>query len=334
MLAGMKNIARRALNRTRAPDPRPAARGWCSRDEVIMGTAVRVELWSDERAAGADAMAAVMAEMDRIDRLMSPYKPESELSRINSDAAAQAVPVSAELFDLIARSIDFSVLSEGAFDITFASAGHLYDYRRQVRPSDEELARARAAIGYRNLILDASMHTVRFARAGVRIDLGGFAKGHAVDRGAAILQRRGISHAIVSAGGDSRILGDRQGRPWTIGIRDPRQAGDVIAVLPLQDVALSTSGDYERYFEEGGVRFHHVLDPRTGKSPSGVRSVTVIAADGLTSEALTKTVFVLGVARGMALVESQPGVDAVVIDGEGALHYSRGLRDGRLPSWQ
>ena len=130
MLAGMKNIARRALDRARAPGPRAAASGWCSRDEVIMSTAVRVELWSDERAAGAEAMAAVIDEMNRIDRLMSPYKPESELSRINRDAAAHAVPVSAELFDLIARSIDFSVLSEGAFDITFASAGHLYDYRR------------------------------------------------------------------------------------------------------------------------------------------------------------------------------------------------------------
>ena len=228
----------------------------------------------------------------------------------------------------IARSIDFSELSEGAFDITFASVGHLYDYRLRIHPSDGELARARAAVGYRNLILDPRARTIRFARAGVRIDLGGFAKGLAVDNGAAILRGRGIRNAIVTAGGDSHILGDRRGRPWTIGIRDPRKADQMVAVLPRQDTALSTSGDYERYFEQDGVRHHHLIDPATGRSPTGVRSVTVVAPDGLTSEALTKSVFVMGVDRGMRLVESLDGVDAVVVDAAGALHYSSGLLAG------
>jgi thiamine biosynthesis lipoprotein len=166
----------------------------------------------------------------------------------------------------------------------------------------------------------------------MRIDLGGFAKGHAVDNAAAILRRRGIAHAMVSAGGDSRVIGDRRGRPWTIGIRDPRGgSGDVVAVLPLEDVSISTSGDYERYFEADGVRFHHLIDPATGRSPSGIQSVTILADDGLTSEALSKIVFVLGVARGMALVESQQGVDAVVVDAAGALHFSSGLLAAPAP---
>ncbi len=293
-----------------------------------MGTLVRVELWSEERAAGEAAIAAVMERMHQIDETMSPFKPESELSRINRDASTAAVPISRSMVDVIARSIEFSELSEGAFDITFASVGHLYDYRLRIRPNDQELAQARAAIGFRNLILDPQACTIRFARPGVRIDLGGFAKGLAVDDGAAILRSRGVRNGIVTAGGDSHLLGDRRGRPWTIGIRDPRKAGEMVAVLPLQDVALSTSGDYERYFEQDGVRYHHLIDPATGKSPSGVRSVTVVAPDGLTSEALTKCVFVMGVEKGMRLIESFDGVDAVVVDAAGALHYSSGLRAG------
>jgi thiamine biosynthesis lipoprotein len=231
-----------------------------------------------------------MQEMHRIDRLMSPYKESSELSRINRDAAREPVEISTELFDLLARSVEFSHLSAGAFDITYASAGHLYDYRKRIRPTEAQLATAREAIGYRHLRLDRGARTVRFSREGVRIDLGGFAKGYAVDNGAAILARHGVRHAVVAAGGDSRMLGDRCGRPWTVGIRDPRREGEVIALLPLEDVALSTSGDYERYFDDGEERCHHLIDPRTGRSPHAVRSVTVIAPDGLTSEALSKTV--------------------------------------------
>jgi thiamine biosynthesis lipoprotein len=161
----------------------------------------------------------------------------------------------------------------------------------------------------------------------VRIDLGGFAKGYAVDNGAAILRRHGIAHGIVTAGGDSHIVGDRRGRPWGIGIRDPRREGQVVAMLPLEDAAVSTSGDYERFFERDGVRFHHVIDPKTGKSPSHVRSVTVVAQDGLTTEAFCKCVFVMGVKKGLNFIESKPGVDAVVVDDMGVLHYTTGLLD-------
>ena len=302
--------------------------GWMSREEAIMGTAVSVELWSDDRAAGTAAIAAVMDEMHRIDHAMSPFKPKSELSIINRDAAAMPVRISDEMFKLLARAVEFSELSGGAFDITYASVGHLYDYRQRIKPTDEALAKARAAVGYRHLILDPGSRSVRFAREGVLIDLGGFAKGHAVDNAAAILKRRGIRHAIVSAGGDSRVIGDRRGRPWTVGVRHPRRAGEVVALLPLEDVAISTSGDYERFFEQDGVRCHHVIDPRTGKSPSSVRSVTILAEDGLTTEALAKTVFVLGTEKGMRLIESLGQVDAVVVDAEGVLHYSSGLLAG------
>ena len=306
---------------------RPAG-GWFHRDESIMGTAIRVELWCDDERMAQSAITAVMDEMHRVDHAMSPHKPQSELSRINRDAGHEAVPLSAEMYGLLERALGFSRFSDGAFDITFASVGNLYDYRAGTAPTAEALARGRAAIGWQHLHLDPSTRSVRFGRDGMRIDLGGFAKGHAVDNGTAILAELGIGHAIVTAGGDSRVLGDRRGRPWSIAIRDPRREGGVVAVLPLEDTAISTSGDYERYFERDGVRCHHLIDPRTGRSPDAVRSVTILAADGLTAEALSKTVFVLGVERGLALVETLDGVDAVVVDARGALHYSSGLLSG------
>lgn len=299
--------------------------GWIKRDETIMGTAISVELWCDDRLAGLAAIDAVMEEMHRIDRTMSPHKADSELSIINRDAGTRPIAISAEMFHLFARAAYFSRLSSGAFDITYAAVGRLFDYRMHTRPNAEELAKAQLAVGYRNVQLDAKNMTVQFSRPDVCIDLGGFAKGHAVDNATRILRQLGITHANVSAGGDSRVMGDRRGRPWMIGVRDPRSSDGVIAVLPLEDTSISTSGDYERYFIEDGTRFHHLIDPATGHSPKAVRSVTILAEDGLTTEAFSKIVFVLGIEKGMKLIESQDGVDAIIVDANGVLHYSTGL---------
>ena len=305
---------------------RAVGAGWFKREEAIMGTAITVELWADDDLSGHSAIDAVMAEMHRIDRAMSPHKADSELSRINRLAAIETVRLSAEMFGLIERALEFSALSGGAFDISYASVGQLYDYRAGIAPGADALGRARLAIGWRGLKLDRAARTLAFAHPGMRIDLGGFAKGHAVDNAVAILRRLDIAHAYVSAGGDSRVIGDKRGRPWTIGVRHPRDAKAIVAVLPLEDTAVSTSGDYERYFDAGGVRHHHIIDPATGHSPAAVHSVTILAADGLTAEALSKALFVLGVERGMALIESQPGIDAIVVDARGQLHYSTGLQ--------
>ena len=308
--------------------------GWLQREEAIMGTAIKVELWAEDRRGGEAAVAAVMDEMHRVDRAMSPHKLTSELCRINREAARQPVQLSEEMFRLVERAIHFSRLTGGAFDISYAAVGQLYDYRRRVRPTPAALDKARAFVGWQQLQLDARARTLRFERDGMRIDLGGFAKGHAVDRAVAALARRGIQHAMVSAGGDSRVLGDRRGRPWNVAIRDPRHPGDAVAVLPLEDVSISTSGDYERYFDDGAERVHHLIDPGTGQSPRGVRSVTILGPDGLTSEALSKAVFVMGAKRGLALVEQLSGIDAVVVDAQGVLHASAGLLHGLPDSLQ
>ena len=300
---------------------------WMTGEEAIMGTAIRVELWADDKAKGEVSIAAVMAEMHRIDRQMSPYKPESELSRINREAAQHPVPISQEMFDILSRSIEFSKLSGGAFDIPFSSVGYLYDYRRHIKPTDKEIEQALPGINYRHILLDARKRTVKFARPGVRIDLGGIGKGHAVDNGIEILKKQGITHAIVTAGGDSRVLGDRRGRPWMVGIRDPRRKDNMVAVIPLTNSAISTSGDYERYFESDGVRYHHILNPKTGRSATGVHSVSVIGPDATTTDGLTKPVFILGPEKGLSLIESIPGVDAVIIDADGKMFYSSGLQN-------
>jgi thiamine biosynthesis lipoprotein len=303
----------------------PAQAEWLQGEQAIMGTRCVVELWSTDRPRGQAAIDAVFTEFRRIDALMSTYKPESELSRVNATAATAPVRVSRELYDLLATSIEYSELTGGAFDVTYASVGYLYDYRARMHPGAEAIAAALPGIDYRHIELDPETHSVRFRQPGVRIDLGGIAKGHAVDRGIAVLQALGIDRAMVNAGGDTRIIGDRLGRPWVVGIRHPDDEHKVVLRIPLTDTAMSTSGDYERYFEEDGVRYHHILDPRTGRSAAKLRSVTIIAATATRTDALTKSVFVMGAEDGIRFIDTLGDVDAIAVTPEGKVLYSKGL---------
>jgi thiamine biosynthesis lipoprotein len=298
---------------------------WVRREETVMGTRIYVEAWHDNPVQGELALDAVMDNMRRIDRLMSHYRPDSQLSQINIHGGDGPVVVDPELFDLIQTSIHFSEISEGAFDITYASVGYLYDYARHVRPTEVEIQKALPGVNYRHLVLDPQRHSVAFASPGMRIDLGGIAKGYACDRGVEILRGYGIEHAIVTAGGDSRLLGDRRGRPWMVGIRHPDDKNRVVLSMPLSDVGISTSGDYERYFDDNGVRYHHIIDPKTGHSPSGVRSVTIIGPSATDTEGWSKSVFIKGPVEGLRLIEQYPGMDAVIVDKDGKVWYSKGL---------
>ena len=197
----------------------PVQAGWISDEQAIMGTRIWVEIWSEDQEPAQAAVSAVMDEMHRIDRLMSTYKESSEISEVNRDAASRAVVVGDELFELIKRALDLSVTTNGAFDITYASVGYLYDYRERERPDEAHIEAALESIDYHLVKLDEESGSIRFVRDGVRIDLGGIAKGYAVERGAAILRDAGIESAIVTAGGDSRVIGDRRGKPWIVGIQ-------------------------------------------------------------------------------------------------------------------
>lgn len=299
---------------------------WVERvEDGIMGTRIAVELWADDRAQGDTAIEAVLAEMRRVDAAMSTYKPTSELSLVNQRAAKEPVKIGSELFNLLATALQFSRDTDGAFDITYASVGYLYDFRQRKHPDQKSIANALPAIDYRHVLLDSNNHTVRFARDGVRIDLGGIGKGHAVDRAIAVLRARGITRALVTAGGDSRIIGDRFGQPWVVGIRHPDRKSEVIARIPLEDAAFSTSGDYERYFDENGVRYHHIIDPNTGHSASKVRSATIIGPTATRTDGLSKTAFVLGPERALEIYNRLDDVDAILVTPDGRVLYTQGL---------
>ena len=300
---------------------------WYQDTQAIMGTKVHVELSADDATKARASIAVVMAEMMRIDVMMSPYKPDSDLSRLNRDGFKQAVVIPPEMFDVIAQSIKGSQFSGGAFDVTYASVGRYYNYREHIKPDAATIKSALPAISYRHLVLDPQRYSVRYTHPGVYVDLGGIAKGWAVDHCIEMLRRAGYTQALVSAGGDSRFIGDHGGKPWIIGIKDPRGNGEPIAVLPLQDIAMSTSGDYERFFEANGVRYHHIIDPKTGDSARKVRSVTVLGKTATWTEVLTKTVFILGADQGLAVINKLGDVDAIVVDNDGKLRYSDTLMD-------
>lgn len=296
-----------------------------------MGTSVKVSLWHENAREGKAAVAAVMAEMRRIDAHLSPYIESSELAQLNANAARGPVPLSDELAFLLDKSLYFSQVSHGAFDITFASVGWYYDYREHKQPSAEQTQQLLPAVNYKLLALDKKNKTLKFEHPNLRVDLGGIAKGHGVDRAIDILRKHGIKHATVSAGGDSRLLGDKRGRPWLIGIKNPRMRGnddkEVVITMPLSDVAVSTSGDYERYFidEVSGQRVHHIINPKTGRSAKQVMSVTVMGPRGVDTDALSTTLFVLGVEKGLKLINDLADFDAVIIDRYGKVTYSDGL---------
>jgi thiamine biosynthesis lipoprotein len=298
---------------------------WITESQAIMGTRCAVELWSEDRTKGAAAIESVFADMRRIDHLMSTWKEDTEISQVNREAAKHPVKISQELFDLLQTSVRYSDLTHGAFDITYASVGYLYDFKRGIHPDQKAIDAALPGINYRHMVLNPKKTTVYFTRPGMRIDLGGIAKGYSVDRGIEILQQQGITRAMVNAGGDTRIIGDRFGKPWVVGVRDPDHEGKVFLRLPLTDTAFSTSGDYERYFDEDGKRYHHIIDPKTGDSARKCRSVTIISGNATRTDALTKSVFIMGPEAGIEFIDTLPDVDAVAVAPDGKVYYSKNL---------
>ncbi len=313
----------------------PAHAEWVRRiTDGIMGTRITVELWSDDQAKADAAIDALLDEMRHIDESMSTYKPTSEVSQVNAKAADGPMKIGKELFDLLVKAREYSVITDGAFDITYASVGYMYNFPKHIRPTEAQITKALPAVNYKHVLLDAKNQTVQFTQKGVRIDLGGIAKGYAVDCGIDVLKAHGIERAYVSAGGDSRIIGDRFGKPWVVGIRDPRKGeGEVIKRVPLIDAAISTSGDYERFFDEDGVRYHHIIDPHTGHSASKVRSATIIGPYATRTDGLSKTAFVLGPDKAMEIYNRIDDIDAIIVRLDGSVIYSKGIQpDGPAAS--
>ncbi len=264
-----------------------------------MGTAYTVVLYGEDQDKLEAAAAAAFDEVRRLDRMLSNYRPDSEWTRVNRMAGDGPVKVSAELFALLERCLDYSRKSEGAFDITVGPLMRVWGFYKGTGrlPAPEEVARVRKTVGYANVILDTAQQTVRFRLPGVELDPGGVGKGYAVDRMVEVLKAHGIASALVSAGSSSIYgLGHPPGEAgWRVQIRHPRDGTRTVEEVVLRNESLSTSGDYEKFFEAGGKLYSHIMDPRTGyPASSGVVSVSVVAPSTLDSEVWTKPFFVLG----------------------------------------
>ena len=303
----------------------PAQAEWFQEGQNKMGTRVFVKLWHENASKAQALLAESMAEFDRIEASMSTYRADSEISQINTRAADGWVPVGEELFSLIERAVAMSESTDGAFDITYDSVGQFYNFRKHQRPSMDQVAESLSSIDYHHLQFNTEAFTIHFSQPGVRINLGGIAKGYAVESVIRMLEEAGVKHALANAGGDTRVLGNRGEDPWIIGVRDPDDEMKFTARLALTDSAISTSGDYEQFFVEDGTRYHHIISPSTGNPASAVRSVTIIGPDATMTDGLSTSVFVMGPEVGIQLIESLPDYEGIIIDKKHHVRYSTGV---------
>jgi thiamine biosynthesis lipoprotein len=297
--------------------------------QIKMGSRFEVTVVHEDPVVAQQAVAAAYAEIDRIEELISSWRETSETSRVNRGAGQGPVAVSPELFELVRRSLKVSKLTDGAFDITFAGAGKLWDFKAEHPrlPDPKAVEAALELVDYRLLRLDADKHTLELPKEGMAIGFGGIGKGYAANRAVEVLRKSGAAGGVVNAGGDLLAFGEREdGTPWTVAIADPLKPDDVFAYLHVSGQAVVTSGDYERYVEIDGVRYAHILDPRTGQPVRDVRSVTIVCPNAELADALATGVFVLGRDKGLALLNQLRGIEGMIVDAEGALHFSDHLQ--------
>ncbi len=316
---------------TAAPDSTPAL---IARTHETMGTELRLTASTSNAAATEAAFREVFAEFDRLDALMSVWKPDSDIVRLNAAAGERPVPVSAETREVLRIAHEVSDWTGGTFDVTFGALTDLWKFDAQDKDNtvpDPRAVQARLPlVDYRQLVVNDSAGTAFLQRKGMRAHLGGIGKGYAVDRAVNILRGRGIRDFMIQAGGDLYVGGLKDGRPWRLGIRDPRGPVDrIFAQLDLSDGTFSTSGDYERFFMKDGRRYHHVLDLSVGAPAMRCRSVTLVTNRAVIADALAKGVFVLGPQAGMALIERLPDVEGVIVGARNDVLISSGLA-GRL----
>jgi len=288
----------------------------------VMGTFAHIVAIAADSNTAQRCIEAGFAQLAAIDNLMSDYKSDSELSMVNRDAFKGKVRVSGQLFEVLQKSVEFSRDSSGAFDITVGPLVDLWHKAGEANcvPAASEIAYVRSRVGYEKLILDSNDGTVHFAVDGMRLDLGGIAKGYAVDMAAQAMQKCGALGGMVDAGGNIRLFGcPPQGKDcWLIGLQDPAEARDLnsskpLLVLKLNNISIATSGDYRRFVTIGGKKFSHIIDTNTGCSSRGLSSVTIIAPDAVNADALSTAVTVMGTEKGLALIETMPQVEAILI---------------------
>lgn len=301
------------------------------RAQMLMGTLVQITAVAPSEAQAQAAATAGFQEIRRLEDLLSTWIPTSELSRVNEAAGQEPVAVSPDTLLILQRSLDMARLTDGGFNIVVGPAIQAWSVTEQQRvPSDMELETLRPLVDLTQLRLDQKGSTAFLAKPGMRVDVGGIGKGFAADRAVAVMQRVGATAGVVALSGDIKTFGRMpDGHPFAFGIQHPRKEGALLARLDLQDEAISTAGDYERFFERAGIRYHHILDPKTLQPARGCQSVTIVATEGTMADGLDTGIFVMGPEAGMALIERLPGVEGVIVDSEGRVLVSSGLK-GRL----
>lgn len=294
-----------------------AAPGKLVYNDHAMGTNVSVWFWTDREADAAKASQALFDEMKRLDKEMTTWLPDSDLSKINAAAGDKPVKVSDETIQVIERALDISKRSNGVFDITVQAFHGLWKFDEDMDgslPDQAEVKKRLALIGWKDIVVNHAKKTVFLKRKGMAITLGGIAKGYAVDKCVALLKSKGFKDFMVQAGGDMYIAGSKGNDPWIVGIRDPRGAKEsMFASAPIKDHSFSTSGDYERGFVKDGVRYHHILDPRTGEPATESRSVTIRAKDAFTADAWSKVMFIDGPEVGKQIIKDNKLDDFEVV---------------------
>jgi thiamine biosynthesis lipoprotein len=285
-------------------------------------------------AGKEEAAQQAFAELQRLEGLFNRHDPESEVARLNAQAG-RWVSVSPELLEVLVTVKDMAPATGGLFDVTVAPLLDLWGIGtdRAAVPDADALARAKERVGGDGLEVDRQGGRVRLARPNMAIDLGGIGKGYAIDRAVQVLSQAGVPAGLVEVGGDLYLLGHRGGgQPWRVGVQHPRQEGAILGTLYLAGHAVATSGDYQRFFEFEGVRYHHILDPRTGKPGRTSISVTVVARTVMEADLLSTGVFLMEPAEGLAFLEGLPDVEGIIVDLAGRVLVTSGLQDeGRLP---
>lgn len=298
------------------------------RDGVLMGTDVNFLIATEKKAKAETAIDAAMAEIKRIEDLMTDWR-ESPLEEINKHAGISPMKTDPEILFVLRQAEKISEITDGGFDVTYAGVGKLWGNFVEPPfrvPPAEEIQKALPLVGYKKLHLDLKNQTAFLEKKGMRIGLGGIAKGYAVDRAAMVLEKHGFKNFALKAGGDMVVRGRKGKELWWVAIRDPRDKTKNVALLPVSNASISTSGDYERFFEINGKRYAHIINPKTGYPVENCRSVTLINKDSFYTDGLTKGVFVMGPQKGMELIERLKDVEGMIIDGEGHVSLSSGLQ--------
>jgi len=304
------------------------------RVQMQMGTLVSISAVAGNEAIAHAAATAGFAEIRRLEELLSTWISTSELSQVNASAGVKPVHVSTDTLTVVQRAMQVAEMTGGGFNIAIGPAVEAWNVIGSQRiPTESELNTLRPLVDLQAVHLDLREQTIYLDKAGMRIDVGGIGKGYAADQAAEALRKAGAVAGVVALSGDIKTFGRLpDGKMFPVGIQHPREDGSVLVWIELQDEAISTAGDYERFFERDGVRYHHILDPRTLQPARSCQSVTVIAREGVWADGLDTGIFVMGAELGMRLVEALPDVEAIIVDAEGHLLVSSGLKQRiRLP---